>query len=490
MHKEPENSGSSLSLRKLFGLSSVYGITPILDRALALILLPVFTRYLSTDGYGSLVLLYTFGNILQLLLFMGFPDSLQKLYWDFKDEERRTLLGTAWVSNLVFNLLLAIPLIAFSGNITAAILKNEKIGILFFLVIVKILFSTQTIVPFVILRAREQKFAILRVNLISIFVRIALTLLFLLYLKLNLVGIFLADIGSSIAIQFIYLPILIKEINLKFKWVYLKEILTLSPFQFSVEILAWIISLSDRMIIQQILENPTEVAIYAVGYTFGSALLFLVNPFLAAWRPYVYSVHGNSVKNYSTQMGEFLFYFIIICCVSFLILATVSPDFIRILTPSVYHKATSLVSIVLIAQVMATISNYFLPTFFIAKKVQVVAVVYAISAVLNIVFNLILIPNIGIIGAAIATLISYGVMATILYIQSQRLIRININFQPVFIAGIIGALVWYLLSKVAIHDPWLSLTVKTLLLTPVLVLLAVWLNKSRRMSRLASGMPG
>jgi O-antigen/teichoic acid export membrane protein len=243
------------------------------------------------------------------------------------------------------------------------------------------------------------------------------------------------------------------------------------------------------MIIQQILENPTEVAIYAVGYTFGSALLFLVNPFLAAWRPYVYSVHGNSVKNYSTQMGEFLFYFIIICCVSFLILATVSPDFIRILTPSVYHKATSLVSIVLIAQVMATISNYFLPTFFIAKKVQVVAVVYAISAVLNIVFNLILIPNIGIIGAAIATLISYGVMATILYIQSQRLIRININFQPVFIAGIIGALIWYG-SKVAIHDPWISLTVKALLLTPVLVLLGAWLGKSRTMSRFASGMPG
>ncbi len=490
MHKEPENSTSSLSLRKLFGLSSVYGITPILDRALALILLPVFTQYLSTDGYGSLVLLYTFGNILQLLLFMGFPDSLQKLYWDFKDEERRTLLGTAWVSNLVFNLLLAIPLIAFSGNITAAILKNQNIGILFVLVIVKILFSTQTIVPFVILRAREHKFAILKVNLISIFVRMALTLLFLIHLKLDLVGIFLADIGTSIAIQFIYLPILLKEINLRIKWIYLKEILTLSPSQFSVEILAWIISLSDRVIILQILENPTEVAIYAVGYTFGSAITFLLNPVLAAWRPYAYSVHGHSVKNYSAQMGEFLFYFIIICCASFLILATVSPDFIRILTPSVYHRATSLVGIVLIAQVLATISNYFLSTFFIVKKVQVVAIVYAISAIANVAFNLILIPEIGIMGAAIATLISYGMMAGMLYIESQRLIRIDINFQAIFVTGIITASIWYLLSKVPIHDAWLSLTVKTLLLTPVLVFLVAWLNKSRKMSRLASGMPG
>jgi O-antigen/teichoic acid export membrane protein len=386
----------------------------------------------------------------------------------------------------VFNLLLAIPLIIFSGNITAGILKNEKIGIFLVLLIVKILFSTQTIVPFVILRAREEKFTILKVNLISIFVRMALTLLFLIPLRLNLVGIFLADIGTSIAIQFIYLPILIREMKLNFKWTYLKEILTLSPFQFSVEILAWIINLSDRMIIQQIVENPSEVAIYAVGYTFGSAIIFLVNPVLAAWRPYVYSVHGNGVNNYCTQMREFLSYFIILCCASFLILAAVSPDLIKILTPPVYHRAASLVGIVLIAQVMATISNYFLSTFFISKKVQVVTVVYAISAIANVAFNLILIPKIGIVGAAIATLISYGIMAGMLYIESQRLIRIDINLQAILITLLITAAIWYSLSKVLLANPWISLMVKILLLTPVLVFSAAKLYKMRTSSPLAS----
>jgi O-antigen/teichoic acid export membrane protein len=139
---------------------------------------------------------------------------------------------------------------------------------------------------------------------------------------------------------------------------------------------------------------------------------------------------------------------------------------------------------------MAAISNYFLSTFFIVKKVQVVAIVYSISAIGNMAFNLILISKIGIMGAAIATLISYGIMVGMLYIESQRLIRIEINYQAVFISGIITVLIWYMLSKVVLHDPWLSLTVKTLLLTPVLVLLVAWLNKSRKMSRLASGMHG
>jgi O-antigen/teichoic acid export membrane protein len=93
-------------------------------------------------------------------------------------------------------------------------------------------------------------------------------------------------------------------------------------------------------------------------------------------------------------MGEFLFYFMAISCASFLILAVASPEVIKILTPSAYHKGTSLVGVVLIAHVMAAISNYFLPTFFIVKKMQVVAVVYVISAIANVGFNLILIPKI------------------------------------------------------------------------------------------------
>jgi O-antigen/teichoic acid export membrane protein len=169
----------------------------------------------------------------------------------------------------------------------------------------------------------------------------------------------LADICSNIATLFIYVPVLFKEIIIKFDRHYLREILMISPYQFIVEVLAWIIDLSDRLLIQYILKESSEVAVYAVGYNFGSSVLFLLNPILIAWRPHAYSVYTSNQDNYRKQMGEFLVYFIIICCASFLILATLSPDIIRILTPSVYHRATSLVGIVLMAQVMATLSNYF-----------------------------------------------------------------------------------------------------------------------------------
>ena len=145
-----------------------------------------------------------------------------------------------------------------------------------------------------------------------------------------------------------------------------------------------------------------------------------------------------------------------------------------------------MVGIVLIAQVMALISDYFVPTFFITKKMQLVAAVYALSAITNVAFNLILIPKMGIMGAAVATLISYGIMAGVLYIESQRLIRIDINFQSIFITAIITAAIWYLLLNMGVANPLLSLVLKMLTLTPVLVISAMWLYRRRSQKSLVT----
>lgn len=451
----------------------------MLDKALGLLLLPIFTYYLSVENYGSLILLYTFGAILQLFLFMGLPDSLQKLYCDFNSRERREFLGTAWIANLIFNLVVISPLLLFSGYISAVLLKNEKVSILFILLVLKSTLATQSIIPGVIFRAKEQKFQVLVVNVASILFRIGFTLLFLIYFELGLVGVFFAEIGANVAVMFFCLPVLVKEITLTFKWLYLKEIISLSPFQFIIEILAWVVSLSDRWLIEAILHNTAEVGVYSVGYTFGSAVLFLINPVLIAWRPYVYNINTNSRENYIQNMQWFFNYFVTFCCGCFLVIASLSPDAIKILTPPAYQRAGYLVSIVLGGQIMATVSNYFLPTFFLSKRLQDVVIAYAVSAVSNIGLNLLLIPRIGIMGAAWATLIAYAIMAGILYVQSQKIISVQFKFGRVFSIVFVTLIIWLVVSRVENKDPWISVGLKSIILSPTLLLPALWVYKHR-----------
>ena len=437
---------NSLSLKRIFTLSSIYGITPIIDRSIFLLLLPVFTRYLDTDAYGSMVLLYTCGGMLQIIASMGISDSLQKIYWDH-EADRKACLGTAWVSILVLNTAIAIPLILFSDRISASLLSNGKLGFIFVFVVIRVGLATQMIVPYVIMRAQERKVAILTVNLLSIFFRVFLSLLFLVYFDLNVLGIILADVGSSIVVQFIYLPILRTEISITFKWAYVREFLRVSPFQLTVDILAWIINLSDRILIQHILCSSSQVAIYAVGYSFGSIILYLVNPIISAWKPYVYQVSASSPDEYRSQMGEFFGYFVIRCSFFLLVLMTVSTDVLNILTPPAYHGASGIIIVILIAQVMASISNYFISTFYITSAVNRVAGVYLVCALVNVALNFLLISWIGIMGAAISTLASYSIMAFALYMMSQQKIHIKFPYTIIGYSVIATVIMSAVLSK-------------------------------------------
>jgi O-antigen/teichoic acid export membrane protein len=457
-------------------------VTPILDRAVAIILLPVFTHYLNSERYGAMMLFYVVGNIIRLVSFMGYPDSLQKLYWDYEGEERKRFLGTAWLYNAVFNLVILIPLIAFSKAVSIYLFHNAQLSFLFILVLISIVMSTQTIVPYVVFRANEQRGYILAYNLTAILSRVGLTALFLVVLKLDILGVFLADIGAGLGGLLICLPALKREIKPTFQRRYFAAVLKLAPYQFIVEVLAWILNLSDRVFIQKLLNSATQVGIYSVGYTFGSAILFLVSPVLAAWRPYIYSVNAQSSREYSQQMGRFFIYFLAICGIALLLVKAFAPDVINLLTPSLYHNTATLVAIVLLGQTCAALSNYFVPTFFLTHKVQLLGISYGVSAALNVALNFYLIPRIGIIGAAWATLIAYGVMAVILFVNSQHLIKINIRIIPILAIAAGVALLWVVLSRVANPNPWRSMALKSAVFLPCLILYGLWFYRNRTQS--------
>ena len=475
----------SLSLRRIFGLSGVYGITPIIDRAMSLLLLPIFTRYLDTSGYGSMMLLYTAASLLGLVAFMGLPDSLQKMYWDHGEKERKDFFGTIWVANAAIAAIVLVPLMMLAGPVSSSLLRNDKVSFLFILNCVRILITTQSIIPFVIFRAREQKGKILAVNIISIVVRAGLTAWLLMVVKLGLLGVFLADIGAAAATLVIYLPGLWREINLTFHWKYLGEAMTLFPFQFTVEVLAWIISLSDRILIQHLLKDTSQVGIYALGYTIGSSVLFLVSPFMAAWRPYVYSVHSASGEEYRKQMGQFFGYFYMICCCSFLVIASFSRELIILMTTSNFLAAVKIVPIVLLAQILATISNYFLPTFFIAKRMQLVIISYAVAAAANIGCNFLLIPIKGIMGSAWSTLISYAILAIMLGHFSQK--KIPFKIPSMFLASVtIGTLgLWAILEIIPTTGFITSILIKGAIISTALLMAALWIYRKRTSSKAA-----
>ena len=86
-----------------------------------------------------------------------------------------------------------------------------------------------------------------------------------------------------------------------------------------------------------------------------------------------------------------------------------------------------------------------------------------------------------------ATLISYAIMAGMLFVESQRLIRVDINLKALLLTGMITVASWFLLSRITLENPWGSLSLKMVILIPLLVTPTLWFYKRRRSAALGKG---
>src|SRR5205814_5243541 len=108
----------TFQIRRLARHSAIYGIGGILSRVLAVLLLPLYTSYLGTAGFGKIELVTALNTVLVIVLSAGISSAFFRFYFDSPDPERRVLIvRTAfWFTmsmatvGLVLGCLLATPI--------------------------------------------------------------------------------------------------------------------------------------------------------------------------------------------------------------------------------------------------------------------------------------------------------------------------------------------------------------------------------------------
>src|SRR5688572_4571463 len=97
--------------RELLKHSSVYAAGQVLSRATSLILLPVYTRYLSASDYGCIAILDLTINVLAILIGAGMAQAVSRFHFlATTDNERHEIWWTALTLIISGGLCLTIPL--------------------------------------------------------------------------------------------------------------------------------------------------------------------------------------------------------------------------------------------------------------------------------------------------------------------------------------------------------------------------------------------
>jgi O-antigen/teichoic acid export membrane protein len=315
-------------------------------------------------------------------------------------------------------------------------------------VILILIFDTLSLIPFANLRLERKAGRFTAIKFVNILINIALNLILVLKFKLGIEAIFIANLAASIVSFVLLMPDILRKLTFRIDSILLKKMLWFGIPYLPASIAAMIVQVVDRPVVLA-MTNSSTLGIYQANYKLGIFMMLFVSMFQYAWQPFF--LNNAKEKNAKELFSKILTLFMIVSSLIWIVLTLFVDDFARL---EIYHHKTIIgreylnglviVPIILLGYLFNGIYYNFQAGIYIEEKTKYFPYVTGAGALINVVVNVLLIPVLGIIGAALATLASYIVMAAGLFFFSQKYYKINYEYGKIlkimiliFVTGII-----------------------------------------------------
>ena len=447
------NFGDIVSNYKSFvGRIGLIGISNILIALSSLIFIPIITKSFSTAEYGMLTQILTTVALLPNIANLGLPYTMVRFLSaeTDKDKFKQSFYPMIMLTTLSTLIILSIYII-FSGPIAGG-LFNGNVYIL----------GVTVIISF---------FACINLMLIAYYRTIKKIKKYSLYLILQtyigvIVSSYLTIKGYSLDvvvwglftgyfIVFLLMVIdIIHDLGLGFKFSTLKEELTFALPTVPSSISTWVVDSSDKYVIGIFL-GSAAVGCYSPGYALGSVLLMFLSPFavlLPAILPEYYE--SGDMDEVNKYMKYSLKYYLLITFPAAVGLSVLSKSLLlSITTFDIAQNGFFVTPFVALGAILMGVYGILNNILILEKKTMILGKLWIFVALLNFLLNIFCIPYIGILGAAIATLLSYAFAFVVTAFKSRKYMGLPVeyssSFKIIFASTIMGLIV-YMLNPIGI----------------------------------------
>lgn len=197
----------------------------------------------------------------------------------------------------------------------------------------------------------------------------------------------------------------------------------------------WVIDFSDRYFLRHFL-TLSEVGLYSLGYKFGQITYMAVLSFLMCWGPILFSIIKE--KNAPETIARLSTYIVSAFMFITLIVSSFSREIVALMAQSSYLASYKVIPLISFSYYLFGLYMLFLSGIQVSKQVFKQPIILGAASVLNISLNLILIPRLGIIGAAVATLLTYLFVVLYTYLEAQRSYAIPYELNKIALATLLG----------------------------------------------------
>jgi O-antigen/teichoic acid export membrane protein len=420
----------AFQIRRLARHSAIYGLGGILSRVLAVLLLPLYTSYLGTKGFGKIELVTALTTVLVIVLGAGISSAFFRFYFDSKDDARRTLIVrtafwftmTTATVGLVLGVVLASPIAhALKLGDDPWLVRAAAVGLWAQM-------NYQQLTNLFRVEERSVQFVIASVA--NILITVGATVLLVVVLHKGATGAVVGNFVGTLAVYLVLLAYRRYQLGLQFDRKLLREMnrfgLPLVPSALAL----WAISFIDRLFVGAY-KGVGEVGVYSLAVRVSSVIVFLMIAFRLAWPAFAYSIDDEAAakRTYSYVLTYLLF----ICCWISIALGTLAPWLVKILAPSkpAFYRADEAVGVLSFGA--TAYAGYTVLAIGIgrARRTQFNWIVSGAAAALNVALNFALIPPYGMMGAAISTAAAYVALFLGMTFNSQRVYPVPYQWRRV-----------------------------------------------------------
>jgi O-antigen/teichoic acid export membrane protein len=405
------------------------GITNLLLSLSGIILLPILTKNIPIEEYGIWVQISVTIGLIPAVVMLGLPYTMVRfLAAAKKREEIQEGFYSIALIVLFTSAIASFLLFLFSKPIAASLLDNDLTIARILSLIVFIECLNGLLLAFFRTFQQIKRYSVF--SIIKTYINVALVA----YFVLSGYGIFGAVIGLLISSFFVFLimaSLIISEIGIIIpKFTHIKEDLAFGLPTVPGNLSTWVVNSSDRYVIGIFL-GTAFVGYYSPGCTLGNIINMFMAP-LIFMLPVVLSKYydENNMKEVKTVLKYSLKYFLLLAIPSTLGLSLLSKPILTILsTPEIASQGYLITPFIALSALLFGAGAVIVQIIVLEKKTKITGAIWIIVAILNLGLNLIFIPYIGILGAAITTLLAFALALILIAFYSFKYLKFDIDFR-------------------------------------------------------------
>jgi O-antigen/teichoic acid export membrane protein len=405
-------------LKRLVSSLAAYQVADVVSKFIAVLLLPVYTRYISPAGYGVVELLANGVILISILARFGMIESFLRFYFSDDDQGRRDALARRSAGFLLASTTVVSVALAAAADPLSRVVLGHHDATTFRVAVLGLWAFTNLELAYALLRVEERLRAYAIASLTNVAITIASSVVLVVVLGNGPRGLLLGNYGASTIVLFglwwtMRGRLLTRGASVEPTGVLLRFGLPTVPAEASV----YALSIIDRYYIYHH-RSPALAGLYSIAIKLAGTVAFIVRAFQYAWPPLAYSVRDDAEA--ARLYGLVTTYYLLVSGLVVAGLALLGRWVLRLLAAPSFFGGYRALPWVALGWALYGLWVVFLV---IAGRARVTTRNFPAALaglVANVILLLVLVPGLGIAGAGIALCGAYVVMIAVMHVLTRR----------------------------------------------------------------------